>query len=71
MDARLFEVRATVLGVESEPMRVMQKRKQRNRKIKSVRSKHRYTELVVGVLRVKPVGEIVADAAVADHPLID
>lgn len=50
VDERLFECRAVVLGTETEPLRVMVKRKRRNRKRKTVRSKHRYT-----VLRIKEI----------------
>ena len=58
MDERLFEVRATVVGTESEPMRVMEKTKRRNRHIKTVKSKMRFTILRVGDVKVKGVDEI-------------
>ena len=48
LDDRLFVCRATVMGVESEPMRVKEKTKRRQRHVKRVKSKHRYT-----VVRVK------------------
>ena len=50
LDERLFVCRAVVMGVESEPMRVKEKTKQRQRKVKRVKSKHRFT-----ILRVKEV----------------
>ncbi|KAI9681203.1 MAG: hypothetical protein M1817_002485 [Caeruleum heppii] len=58
LDERLFEVRARVLGVESEPMRVKEKTKRRNRKVKTVRSKHRFTVLRVAEVRVRGVAEV-------------
>lgn len=48
IDSNLFECRATVVEETSEPMRIKEKKKQRNRRIKTVKSKHRYT-----VLRIK------------------
>ena len=58
LDERLFECRATVVGVESEPMRRVEKTKRRQRKIKKVKSKHRYTILRIKELRVRGVEEI-------------
>lgn len=62
VDPRLFECRAVVMGVESEPMRVKEKTERRNRRLKRVKSKHKYTELTVKELKVKSLGEL--DAAV-------
>jgi large subunit ribosomal protein L21 len=62
VDGRLFECRAVVAGVESEPMRFMEKTKRRNRKVKTVKSKHKYTELIVGELKVKSLGDLDGDA---------
>ncbi|KAI4155913.1 MAG: hypothetical protein LQ340_000664, partial [Diploschistes diacapsis] len=62
VDPRLFECRAVVKGVESEPMRVMEKTKRRNRRVKKVKSKHRFTELVVSELRVKRVEDLEREA---------
>ena len=59
VDPRLFEARAVVLGVEAEPMRVMEKSKRRNRKVKRVRSKHRFTEIVLRRGRVRGWEELV------------
>jgi large subunit ribosomal protein L21 len=50
VDERLFECRATVLGTETEPLRTKLKTKRRQRKTKTVRSKHRYTILRVSEL---------------------
>ena len=62
VDSRLFECRAIVVGLESEPMRMKEKTARRNRRLKTVRSKHRYTELVVRELRVKSLEEIEGEA---------
>ncbi|KAH9887777.1 hypothetical protein F4778DRAFT_786150 [Xylariomycetidae sp. FL2044] len=52
IDDGIFECRATVLGTESEPMRVKIKTKRRNRKAKRVASKHKYTILRISELKV-------------------
>ncbi|OTA54350.1 hypothetical protein K449DRAFT_389385 [Hypoxylon sp. EC38] len=52
IDSGLFECRATVLGVESEPLRVKIKTKRRNRKNRHVASKHRYTILRISELKL-------------------
>lgn len=52
LDERLFTCRATVLGTESEPMRTKIKTKQRQRRVKKVESKHRYTILRIGELDI-------------------
>ena len=66
VDGRLFEARAVVAGVESEPMRVMEKTKQRNRKVKRVKSKHRYTEVLLTELRVRTLEELEREGIVGD-----
>lgn len=48
MSEVLYECRATVIGIEAEPMRFIKKKKQRNRKEKTVKSKHVFT-----ILRLK------------------
>lgn len=58
VDERLFECKATVLGVESEPMREKVKSKKRQKRKKTVKSKHRYTMLSISELRVKGLEEI-------------
>jgi large subunit ribosomal protein L21 len=55
LDERLFVCRATVLGTESEPMRVKEKTKRRMRHIRKVKSKHRFTVLRITELDVKGV----------------
>ncbi|KKY37036.1 putative aconitate hydratase [Diaporthe ampelina] len=58
VDERLYECRAVVVGVDSEPMRTKEKTKRRNRKVKTVRSKHRYTVLRISELRIKAPEEL-------------
>ncbi|KAK5731859.1 hypothetical protein LTR17_011071 [Elasticomyces elasticus] len=58
LDERLFVCRAVVMGVESEPLRVKEKTKRRQRKIKKVKSKHRYTILRVKEVRVRSLEDI-------------
>lgn len=48
-----FELRARVMEVTSEPMRFKVKTKQRNRRKKTVKSKHKYTVLRIGELVLK------------------
>lgn len=52
VDPQLFRCRATVLGTESEPLRIKLKTKRRQRKVKRVKSKHRYTILRISELRI-------------------
>ncbi|KAI1776732.1 hypothetical protein F4818DRAFT_411722 [Hypoxylon cercidicola] len=52
VDPALFECRATVLGVESEPLRVKVKTKRRNRRSRRVASKHRYTILRISEVKL-------------------
>ena len=58
LDERFFVCRAVVMGVESEPLRIKEKTKRRNRKVKKVKSKHRFTILKIKELRVKSLEEI-------------
>jgi len=58
LDERLFECRARVMGVEAEPMRIKEKTKRRNRKIKTVKSKHKFTILRIAEVKVKTLEEI-------------
>ena len=46
-----------ILGVESEPMRFKEKTKRRNRRVKTVRSKHKYTELAIRELKIVDVSK--------------
>jgi len=52
VDERLFTCRARVLGTESEPLRIKEKTKQRQRRVKKVKSKHRYTILKISELKI-------------------
>jgi large subunit ribosomal protein L21 len=52
VDERFFECRARVMGVEAEPMRIKEKTKRRQRRVKTVRSKHRFTVLKISELRI-------------------
>ncbi|ROW00384.1 hypothetical protein VMCG_07226 [Cytospora schulzeri] len=58
IDERLYECRAVVAGVEAEPMRLKEKTKRRNRKVKTVRSKHKYTVLRISELKINAPEEI-------------
>ncbi|KAF6810735.1 aconitate hydratase [Colletotrichum sojae] len=60
IDERLFECRAVVTGTESEPMRFKEKTKRRNRKVKTVKSKHRYTTMAISELKINNLDEIEA-----------
>lgn len=63
IDERVFECRATVLGTESEPLRVKLKTKRRQRRVKQAKSKHRYTILRISELSVKGSWEEVLEDA--------
>jgi len=60
LDERIFECRAMVVGTEGEPVRVKEKTKRRNRRVKTVRSKHKFTVLRISQLKVKSLDEIEA-----------
>ncbi|KAE8349818.1 aconitate hydratase [Aspergillus coremiiformis] len=64
LDERLFECRMRVMGVDSEPLRVMEKTKRRQRHVKTVRSKHRYTLLRVMDVKVKTAEELLQEGAI-------
>ena len=63
LDDSLFECRAVVVGTESEPMRFLEKTKRRQRHVKTVKSKHRFTILTVKELRIKSLEEIEGERA--------
>ncbi|KAI1821933.1 hypothetical protein F4861DRAFT_425880 [Xylaria intraflava] len=52
VDSALFECRATVLGTESEPMRIKIKKKRRSRRAQRVTSKHKYTILSISEFKI-------------------
>ena len=58
LDERLFECRARVMGTEAEPMRIKEKTKRRNRKVKTVKSKHKFTILRIAELKINSLEEI-------------
>ncbi|OQO06350.1 hypothetical protein B0A48_08939 [Cryoendolithus antarcticus] len=57
LDEGLFVCRAVVMGVESEPMRVMEKTKRRQRHVKRVTSKGAFTILRIREVRLRGEGE--------------
>ena len=58
IDERIFECRARVMGTESEPMRIKEKTKRRNRKVKTVKSKHRFTILRIAEVKINNLEDI-------------
>ncbi|RKF81607.1 54S ribosomal protein L49, mitochondrial [Golovinomyces cichoracearum] len=58
IDEQLYECRATVMGTESEPMRFKKKTKRRCRKVKTVKSKHRFTILRIAELKIKSLEDV-------------
>ncbi|KAL9101145.1 MAG: hypothetical protein Q9163_003570 [Psora crenata] len=56
VDEKFWKARAVVVGIEGEPMRVIKKTKRRQRKVKTVKSKMRFTVLRVQQLEVLPEG---------------
>ncbi|KAL9636192.1 MAG: hypothetical protein Q9164_002982, partial [Protoblastenia rupestris] len=56
VDEKLWLARAVVVGVEGEPMRVVTKTKRRQRKVKTIKSKMRFTVLRVTELKILPEG---------------
>lgn len=58
IDERLYECRAVVLGTEAEPMRLIEKTKRRQRRVKTIRSKHKYTILKIKELKISNVGTL-------------
>ncbi|SLM40733.1 Ribosomal protein L21-like [Lasallia pustulata] len=58
LDERLFVCRARVVAVDSEPMRVMEKTKRRQRHVKHARSKMRFTVLRVMEVGIRSVEEV-------------
>ncbi|KAH8593679.1 ribosomal protein L21-like protein [Bisporella sp. PMI_857] len=58
LDERLFVCRARVMGTESEPMRTKEKKKRRNRRLRTVQSKHRFTILRISEVKVNDLEDI-------------
>ncbi|KAH8694136.1 hypothetical protein BGW36DRAFT_256289, partial [Talaromyces proteolyticus] len=63
VDERMFECRVRVLGVESEPLRIKEKTKRRQRHVQRVKSKHRYTIMRVMEVKVKSLEELLEEGA--------
>ncbi|KAF2404020.1 hypothetical protein EJ06DRAFT_303116 [Trichodelitschia bisporula] len=55
LDERLFAIRARVIGIESEPMRMKEKTKRRQRHVRTIKSKHKYT--VIRITEVNVLGQ--------------
>lgn len=64
IDERMFECRARVVGVDSEPMRYKEKTKRRQRHVRTIKSKERYTMLRIMDVKVKTKEELVQEGAV-------
>ncbi|KAA8645915.1 hypothetical protein EYZ11_003603 [Aspergillus tanneri] len=64
LDERLFECRVRVMGTEAEPLRIKEKTKRRQRHVRKVMSKHRYTILKVMDVKVKTTEELLSEGAV-------
>jgi len=60
IDERLFECRMRVMGLDSGPMMIKEKKKRRNRRTRKAASKHKYTVLKVMEVRVKNLDEIMS-----------
>jgi large subunit ribosomal protein L21 len=58
LDERIFECRARVVGTEAEPMRVKEKTKRRNRRVNTVRSKHKFTILRIAEVTINDLEHI-------------
>lgn len=58
IDERVFECRATVLGTESEPLRIKIKKKRRQRRMRQAKSKHRYTIVRISELNINNVEDV-------------
>lgn len=64
IDEELFECRAVVVEETAEPLRVKEKTKRRQRRIKKVKSKHRYTVLRISELVINDVPKIAEEEGV-------
>jgi large subunit ribosomal protein L21 len=58
LDERLFECRVRILGVDSQPMTIEEKKKRRNRRVRTVKSKHKYTVCKVMEVKIKSLEEL-------------
>lgn len=71
IDERIYECRVRVTGVDSEPLRIKEKTKRRQRHTKHATSKHRYTLMRVMDVRVKTPEELLAEGAVVVEDGVD
>jgi large subunit ribosomal protein L21 len=69
LDERLFVCRATVMGVESEPLRIKEITKRRQRHVRKIKSKHRYTVLRISEVTVNDVDALEGGPAVVEGDL--
>lgn len=67
IDEKYFICRAMVTAVEGEPMRVLLKTKRRQRKVKRVTTKGRFTILRIMELRVRPNGLADGEGAMGEE----
>ncbi|KAJ9663058.1 hypothetical protein H2198_001050 [Neophaeococcomyces mojaviensis] len=58
IDDRLYECRVRVMSLDSGPMMVTEKKKRRNRRMKKVMSKHKYTVVKVMEVKAKTLEEV-------------
>jgi large subunit ribosomal protein L21 len=58
LDERLFECRVRIMGIETQPEQIKEKKKRRNRHKKIVRSQHKYTLCRIMDVRVKTLEEL-------------
>lgn len=63
LDERLFECRMRVMGIETGPMMIKEKKKRRNRHRKLVHSKHKYTLLKVMQIKIKDLDDLKREKA--------
>ncbi|KAK2770394.1 hypothetical protein FQN53_005559 [Emmonsiellopsis sp. PD_33] len=63
VDERLFECRVRVIGTEAEPLRIKEKTKRRQRHVRKVKSKHKYTILRVVDVKIRELDELVQEGA--------
>ena len=63
IDERMFECRVRVLGVDAEPLRIKEKTKRRQRHVRRVKSKHKYTLMRVMDVKIKTVEELLEEGA--------
>ena len=62
IDERFFMCRAVVTGTEAEPMRVKEKTKRRQRRVKHIKSKHKFTVLKIREISLNPLSSLESEA---------